>query len=610
MGTGKSTLAAGIAQARAGRVLGLSADPGSPAFGLPGAVSLGEWHQQGWRCIDMVPLCTLDAARFRLPLLQAVAQLAHRASEHMLIVDAPGVVRGVAAAEILHGLAELAGIDAVIVLNAEVLDHLSSDLDTLGCPVFRVPADPAARRPAPGDRKTRRTQRWNAHLADAPAHELPLEALKVVGTPPPFAVPVAWHGRQVALLRRSETVAMGEILTLGPDTITIRIPVEPASADTLMVRDAQRNAAGALVSAPAAARLPRRHGAVAEHRSSDAREAVNLWVEGVGVHVVNGVLGDPLVALKMANVHRTMLFDLGEAVRLPVKALHGVSDVFVSHGHFDHIGGFPSLLRARLSGDQPPCRLYGPPGIVNHVAGFVAGVRWDRIGDAGPVFLVAEVGDDRLHWSRIQPGHNTEDLGSEPLTAGVLLSNSEFQVRCATLDHGIPVLAFLLQLADGLHVREAQLTRRRLQPGPWLGQLKRQLSRGDLDSLVELPDGTRERAGDLGDAFMSLVPGTRIAYATDLADTPANRRTLCHLAWGADLLICESTFLAADIAQARATRHLTARACVEIATQAEVARLLPFHFSRRYSKRLAEVHGELLEASRGTALEGKLVGTP
>jgi ribonuclease BN (tRNA processing enzyme) len=85
---------------------------------------------------------------------------------------------------------------------------------------------------------------------------------------------------------------------------------------------------------------------------------------------------------------------------------------------------------------------------------------------------------------------------------------------------------------------------------------------------------------------------------------------VCSLARRADLLGCEAAFLSADADQAAATRHLTAAACVEIARDAGAERLLAFHFSRRYSRHPEAVGRELLQAARGTALEGKLVGLP
>jgi glyoxylase-like metal-dependent hydrolase (beta-lactamase superfamily II) len=50
-----------------------------------------------------------------------------------------------------------------------------------------------------------------------------------------------------------------------------------------------------------------------------------------------------------------------------------VSDVFISHAHMDHIGGFLWLLRSRV-GPSPACRLYGPPGLADNIAGMIRGV--------------------------------------------------------------------------------------------------------------------------------------------------------------------------------------------------------------------------------------------
>jgi ribonuclease Z len=107
-GTGKSTLAAALAQAlgNTGRACScIGADCGSPAFGVPGAVSLGAWRGEAWKVIEFEALCSLDAARFRLPLVSAVRRLASRAPKGTLLADAPGVVRGVAGSELLLGVA-------------------------------------------------------------------------------------------------------------------------------------------------------------------------------------------------------------------------------------------------------------------------------------------------------------------------------------------------------------------------------------------------------------------------------------------------------------------------------------------------------------------------
>ena len=122
-GSGKTTLAQALAMALARRDTGerrpvwyLGADPGSPLLGVPGCLSLAHWGEDSWRLVELAALCTLDAARFRLPLVAAVAELASRVGEGVLLVDTPGVVKGVAAAELLAGLVPAAGIDLVLAL--------------------------------------------------------------------------------------------------------------------------------------------------------------------------------------------------------------------------------------------------------------------------------------------------------------------------------------------------------------------------------------------------------------------------------------------------------------------------------------------------------------
>ncbi len=95
------------------------------------------------------------------------------------------------------------------------------------------------------------------------------------------------------------------------------------------------------------------------------------------------------------------------------------------------------------------------------------------------------------------------------------------------------------------------------------------------------------------------TPGRRLVYATDFADTAANRARVVELARRAEVLFCESTFTTEHAAQARATQHLTAPACGEIARAAGVERLAPFHFSRRYEHDPARVYAQLREAFDG-----------
>ena len=127
--------------------------------------------------------------------------------------------------------------------------------------------------------------------------------------------------------------------------------------------------------------------------TSDPQVAVRAGP--VVASLVNGVCGDPLLQLRLLHQARSLLFDLGDTGRMPLRSAHQVTDVFISHCHADHIGGFMWFLRSRI-GHFPPCRLFGPPGLVRHITGMINGILWDRVEDRGPRFVVHEWHGERI----------------------------------------------------------------------------------------------------------------------------------------------------------------------------------------------------------------------
>ena len=249
-GIGKSTLVNAMADAlgRAGRTCWcIGADPGSPLFGIPGAACLGRWDGEGWELMGVEALCTLDAGRFRLPLVSAVARLAQDLPPGVVLVDGPGVVRGIAGAELLPGIVEAAAIDAVLALTREGRPvPLTKELLALPVEAFAVQASAEARRPGKRLRARGRTMLWEAYLSDATEQRLALEQLQIIGTPPPLDVPSAWLGRQIALLDGQCTVAMGEVTAAEEGALRVKLTAPLRRASALLVRDAVRLTDGRL----------------------------------------------------------------------------------------------------------------------------------------------------------------------------------------------------------------------------------------------------------------------------------------------------------------------------------------------------------------------------
>lgn len=597
-GAGKSALVAALARelARLGRGCDcIGADPGSPAFGVPGAVARAQWRDGAWQVIAMEALCTLDAGRFRLPLVAAVRRLANEGGGDAVLIDSPGVVRGLAGSELLPGLLDATDAQAVVLLHrAGSPWPMARELRGSALPVFVVHPHADASRPGDAGRARGRTGLWDAYLRDCAEQEFDLERLTVVGTPPPAGAPGAWIGRQIGFLDHGRTRALGEVVQLDGAKLIVRAPQVARTATTLLVRDAQRAARGRMQTAVPFVTEPMQVAApFTPTGETDEGPRIVGRVGVLNVRMLNGVFGDPVLHAQPQYSARGLLFDLGGGERLSARIAHQVSDVFITHAHLDHIAGFVSLLRSRI-GDFPVCRIHGPPGLAGHIAGFMRGVLWDRAGERTPRFDVFELHGDVVHEFALDARDPRREPARRRLAVdGVLLREAGFRVRAITLDHATPVLAFAFEPDQQLNVRNDRLLARGLAPGPWLGALKTHVLAGELARSFTLPNGDVATVGAAAAELVLVTPGKRLVYATDFADTPANREHLVAFARNAHTLFCEATFLETDREHAQRTAHLTTRACAEIANAAEVARLVPFHFSRRYAHDVQRVYAEI-----------------
>jgi len=349
MGVGKSTLARQLAIAFAQQQRTcwcLNADPGTPAFGAPGAVSLAQWDHSHWQVTQHAALCTLDAGRFRLPLISALRALVPLLPDALILIDAPGVVRGVAGKELLAGMVEALAIDAVLALTAaQQPPHLQDELQALPVEVYVIHTQSETARPGKGSRAQHRTAQWEAYLTNATTQHCDLAALNVIGTPPPRDEQHAWIGRQVALIQADRTLAMGEVLQFRDKQLSLRVSGDMRQADTLLIRDVIRNQNGMLETAtPFAAKryeyLPPADVIPGHDIGTGPRIAGRVGALDIGL--INGVFGDPLLHLRLRHQRRSLLFDLGDASRLPARIAHQLSDIFISHAHFPLARAFPA----------------------------------------------------------------------------------------------------------------------------------------------------------------------------------------------------------------------------------------------------------------------------
>jgi ribonuclease Z len=227
-----------------------------------------------------------------------------------------------------------------------------------------------------------------------------------------------------------------------------------------------------------------------------------------------------------------LLFDAGEGVSAAMENfVFAIEKVFLSHGHYDHIGGLPGLLQSRRSarGDnEKPLEVYYPinDDLIALQRRYIESLTY-ALGYS-------------LTWHPIEPGQPIE-LG-QGRDRGYLVP---FRVQHVGRS-----------LALGFNVMEER-TRLRAKyaslPEAEIAQLARSLARDELNETYQK---------------------TLLAYSGDTGPLdPA-------LVRDAEVLLHEATFLNAE--DREALSHATVEEALSVAVAARVKALVLFHLSSRY----------------------------
>lgn len=239
-----------------------------------------------------------------------------------------------------------------------------------------------------------------------------------------------------------------------------------------------------------------------------------------------------------------LLFDPGEGTQRQFIfadiAPPTVNRIFISHFHGDHCLGLGSMLmRLNLDRVNHPIHCYYPA--------------------SGKKYF------DRLRFGTIY--HETIEVIEHPVSeAGVVEDNEHFRIEAAFLEHG-PV--------DNLGWRITEPDRRKyckekLQSFGIRGPAVKQLER---EGFIEI-NGQRITL----DEVSWIHKGDSLAVVIDTVPCKAAQ----HLAHGAKLLICESTYIDEHRDLARKHNHMTAKQAATLAKEAGVEYLILTHFSARY----------------------------
>ena len=312
-------------------------------------------------------------------------------------------------------------------------------------------------------------------------------------------------------------------------------------------------------------------------------------------YLINPPFGDPGLFIEIRWARRALVFDLGENHALSTTRLLRASEVFVSHTHMDHFIGFDRLLRIAL-GRQKALRIYGPPGLIENVAGKLRGYTWNLVDDYPFTIDVREFHSRQVRHACFRASERFLPIEGSPeiLPAHLpfpVLTDPMFTVLATPLNHRIPSFAYAIQEKFHININKERLRAAGLPVGSWLKEVKQHLWDGRPDDYrftgtLYFEHRKEEREfvlGELREQFVTITRGQKIAYVVDARFDDENASRIVQLAEGADVLYCEAPFLDRDANKAQERYHLTARQAGLLARSAHVRELVVFHFSPRYT---------------------------
>jgi ribonuclease Z len=238
-----------------------------------------------------------------------------------------------------------------------------------------------------------------------------------------------------------------------------------------------------------------------------------------------------------------ILFDPGEGTQrqftLARVSPASITRVCISHFHGDHCLGMPGvIMRLALDHGQLPIPIHYP----------ASGEQYFR----------------RLRYA--SAGQEHVDVEARPVAKpGIVHVDVKFSLRCARLEHRIDTFGWRLEEPDGRRMLPERLAAFGIA-GADIGRLQH-AGRLELDGRTVTVEEVSEHR-----------PGQSFAFVMDTAWCDA----ALELAAGADLVVCEATFLSTEKHLAAKYGHLTAREAGRLAAQAGARRLVLSHFSQRY----------------------------
>lgn len=320
------------------------------------------------------------------------------------------------------------------------------------------------------------------------------------------------------------------------------------------------------------------------------------------IRQLNSAFDDNAVFLRNVHMKKAVLFDCGRLGGLDNSELLDISDVFVSHTHMDHFGGFDRFLRGCLNSGNT-IRFYGPEGIVGNIDGKLRGYNWNLVTDYDFTIEVVELSTGGIKCASF----STKDFFTlrplyieNPLT---LRAGGGFTLGYEFFDHGITSVGYRLIEPMMVSIVKTNLERFGFLPGAWLKDLKYKLAeKYPSDHEVNASTVEGEKLFPLGYLEEKITEFHRpqdVTYITDIAPTEENCLKAAEFAGDSNLLIIEAVFMERDFEHAKLKNHLTINLAKKIFLESSSSYVRFLHFASRYDRMKDEFFSELRQDVEG-----------
>jgi ribonuclease Z len=246
------------------------------------------------------------------------------------------------------------------------------------------------------------------------------------------------------------------------------------------------------------------------------------------------------------------LIDCGEGTQRQILqsgiGFRNLSNIFITHGHLDHILGLAGLLSTFM--------------------------RWETIEELN--IYSGKWALDRIHdllyGVVLRGGQAPMILNLHEVKPGVFFETDDFSVTAFPVFHrGSDSLGFKFEERP----HRPFLPERAAALGIPFGPIRRNLVEG---KTIMLEDGRKIEPEEV---LGPIRPGVRLVYVGDAGRTD----DLVAVCQDANALVIESTYLEEEAEMARQFSHLTAKMAAGLAVKANVRQLVLTHLSRRYREK-------------------------